>query len=462
MATGPDLATLREILGFVPSMISESNTHKALADACKQLGLPTPVSEGSKYERARSSFLALPDVGLPQLAERVLVYEHLDVRTRNGIQDVLWAAAHPLPISKRVRREIARDLDLEYLVHGARRFEALLDSLWVLDDNPFAALLNDGSNLRTRIHRHVFDNPGDWSTEELFESLGVFEASDRRFSLFLEGMTSADVVPDEAAQRHIATTMNRHLRTESVELREAGTDGGYPVFFLVSTKTATSKRPKNIVFASRSKPDIRIVDAVNNDIEIVGNAEDVLVYDRPLGADGVRWRDLQVWWKETRNLRSDAEAKSTLYKRLRSSLPAESPPQRLLYDLYHELFGTAVYDLPALLPEVWLHWDPKTVRMRGVQAMLRFRMDFLMLLPHGLRVVLEVDGMHHYARNGHPDPARYAGNMRADRELKLSGYEVFRFGSVELQDRHQARETLRHFFTDLFRSAGVEVSPLPA
>ncbi|GII32896.1 hypothetical protein [Planotetraspora mira] len=48
--------------------------------------------------------------------------------------------------------------------------------------------------------------------------------------------------------------------------------------------------------------------------------------------------------------------------------------------------------LPALLPEVWLHWDPKTVRARGTEALLRFRMDFLLLLSRGQRVVLEVDG----------------------------------------------------------------------
>ncbi|MFB7225150.1 hypothetical protein [Streptomyces sp. NPDC056227] len=31
-------------------------------------------------------------------------------------------------------------------------------------------------------------------------------------------------------------------------------------------------------------------------------------------------------------------------------------------------------DHPALLPEVWLHWDPKTVEERGPEALLRSRM----------------------------------------------------------------------------------------
>lgn len=85
-----------------------------------------------------------------------------------------------------------------------------------------------------------------------------------------------------------------------------------------------------------------------------------------------------------------------------------------------------------------MHWDPQTIRLRGKDALFRFRMDFLLLLPNHSRVVIEVDGQHHYAKEGRPSPAVYAENMRADRDLKLSGYEVFRFGADELQDEHHA------------------------
>lgn len=192
---------------------------------------------------------------------------------------------------------------------------------------------------------------------------------------------SADVIPDEPAQRHIVDTVNPHLRSVGAELRETGTDGGYPVLSVVSTRLARTQRPKNLIFATLAKPDIRFRDAINNDIEIVENADKVLVYDRPIGGDGLRWRDLQAWWKDTQQLSSEAEAKKSLYQRLIRSLPGNSPPQRNLYELYHKIHSGAVQDLPALLPEVWLHWDPKTVRERGPQALLRFRMDFLLLLP---------------------------------------------------------------------------------
>jgi hypothetical protein len=289
-------------------------------------------------------------------------------------------------------------------------------------------------------------NPGDWSTEELFERLGAFTEPHPRFARFLEGLVSADLVPDEPSQRRLVAVIDPHLRAAGVELREIGTADGYPVFGLVPVGLAHNRRPKNLIFASPTKPDLRFRDAIDNDIEIVSGAENVLVYDRPIGPEGLRWRDLEAWWKENRQISGDADAKRSLYGRLRDGLPKDSPAQRNFFVLYHHILGEAVPLLPALLPEVWLHWDPKTVQQRGREALLRSRMDFLLLLPHGQRVVLEVDGSQHYTNR-----AKYAADLRADRELKLSGYEVFRFGTAELDHEGRARGILGTFIADLFR-----------
>jgi hypothetical protein len=161
---------------------------------------------------------------------------------------------------------------------------------------------------------------------------------------------------------------------------------------------------------------------------------------------------VHAWWKDTQALNSDADAKRTLWRRMRQSVPASSPPQQMLFDLYHDIHGERIHDLPALLPEVWLHWDPQTVKARGVQAMLNLRMDFLMLLPGGHRIVLEVDGTHHYATGRLADPAAYATTMRGDRDLKLARYDVFRFGAADLDEQQSARLMLRAFFEDLFQT----------
>jgi hypothetical protein len=141
-----------------------------------------------------------------------------------------------------------------------------------------------------------------------------------------------------------------------------------------------------------------------------------------------------------------------LWQRLGRSLPDSSPPQHMLFKLFFDIHRGRIQDLPALLPEVWLHWDPQTLKARGARAMMNLRMDFLMLLPGGHRIVLEVDGKQHYATGPRADPSVYAATMRGDRDLKLARYDVFRFGAAELSDEQSAREMLQTFFDDLFRT----------
>jgi hypothetical protein len=462
MAGGRDLVALRELVGDVLDGLARMWTHREIDMECERLGLPEPppADAFSKRDRVSRSFAALPDPDLPSVAERVLAGAmplSKGLGIRHAIEDVLWAGRSGPEIPKRTRREIARDLDLDVLTSRSGQFTALLGSLWILDDDPLDFLTGTSAGLRAEIERHVIRNPGDWSAEELFEHLGALEAGDARFARFLEGLVSADVIPDEPAQRRVVATINPHLRTAGAELRETGADGGYPVFSVVPVGLARSRQPKNLIFASLAKPDIRFRDAIDNDIEITQNADKVLIYDRHISSDGIRWHDLQEWWRESQHLTDDDQVKASLYQRLISCLPANSPPQRNLYGLYHEIHGRAVPGLPALLPEVWLHWDPKTARERGREALLRHRMDFLLLLPHGQRVVLEVDGSSHYASpdGKRPDPGAYARGVRADRDLKLRGYEVFRFGATELQEFDTARILLQAFFAELFRRFGV-------
>lgn len=77
-------------------------------------------------------------------------------------------------------------------------------------------------------------------------------------------------------------------------------------------------------------------------------------------------------------------------------------------------------------------------------------MDFLLLLPGGVRVVIEIDGKHHYSDpDGRSSPRLYAEMMGADRALRLVGYEVYRFGVHELQQPN-AEEVLIGFYRSLF------------
>lgn len=78
-------------------------------------------------------------------------------------------------------------------------------------------------------------------------------------------------------------------------------------------------------------------------------------------------------------------------------------------------------------------------------------MDFLMLFSHGARIVIEVDGKQHYAdAAGKADTRVYAKMVAGDRELRLAGYEVYRFGGAELQPGPKAEHLVRSFFNSLF------------
>lgn len=451
-----DLDRLRQLLRQPLVGLKDAGTHDALGGIFRQLGL-NEAGGNTKRQRMQLALDAAPDDALPSIAERYLATFNRDPQLRNEIQEVLWVSAPSLHVPKKHRRELARALAMSDLYGDADEFMELLSRLWVLDDQGLDFLSGADRSLRARIVRHVFRNPDDWSVEELFKELGAFDCSDRRFQLFLEGMASSRVHPDEADQRRFCSVVKDALAGCGVELRETATDGGYPVFSLVSISSGALGRPKNLIFASPVKPDLRFRDAVNNDIEIVTNADKVLVYDRPLGHDGLVWRDLQEWWAERQAIANAEQAKKTLYARLLESIPASSPPQILLFRSFFETFRQHVPALPALLPEVWLHWDPKNMRDRGAAALARFRMDFLMLLPASVRVVIEVDGRQHYASSdGRADPSRYSEMVAADRDLKLVGYEVYRFGAAEL-DGLQGRRRAAEFFQRLFARHGISV-----
>ncbi|MBP2266313.1 very-short-patch-repair endonuclease [Pseudarthrobacter sp. PvP004] len=104
------------------------------------------------------------------------------------------------------------------------------------------------------------------------------------------------------------------------------------------------------------------------------------------------------------------------------------------------------FNVPALIPQVYLHYDPYT-RGRGA-TLPRQRMDFLLLMPGRRRIVLEVDGMQHYSENNRPSPDLYAQMVSEDRGLRLAGYEVYRFGGKELSGA-EAKPMLEEFFNRL-------------
>lgn len=441
---------LRSLLRDLVGNLKDSETHAQLYVICERLGMRPPAAEGSKRDRLLDSFDAASENDLIRIAENYVRHYTRDAEMRNRIQELIWLNTPCPAVPKRFRREVANRLDSENLFLNAKHFMELLESLWILEDSWASLLGTSSSTLRANIEKHVVLNPGDWPVDHLFEELGAYTCSDRRFLLFMEGLVSADVRPDVEAQHKFANVLNAALQPCQIELRVTGEEGGYPSFTAVPTGKGVKASVKNLIFASSIKPDLRFRDAINNDVEVVTNQDQVLIYDRPISSGGLTWQELQDWWAERTSAAAET-AKKTLYLRLRDSLPENSPPQRLLFESYFRRFTDAIPLLPVLLPEVWLYWDPRTALERGKDALLRFRMDFLMLLPNGVRIVIEVDGQHHFAdTSGRAAPQKYADMVAGDRDLRLAGYDVYRFGASELSGE-TAFGRAGDFFERLFK-----------
>ena len=92
------------------------------------------------------------------------------------------------------------------------------------------------------------------------------------------------------------------------------------------------------------KPDLRISDAINNDVEVVTGRDDVLIYDRRSAPKGLSWKDLQAWWETSSGVAGD-EAKRSLYKRLLAAFLITRPRSGYCSSLYFKHFTYAIPQL---------------------------------------------------------------------------------------------------------------------
>jgi hypothetical protein len=267
-------------------------------------------------------------------------------------------------------------------------------------------------------------------------------------------MLHPEVRTDPAEVKRLHAFMNKVLIHDGYELTPVEYISGAPVFAARAIGAGVPGTMKNLIFAADGPtPRIVLGDALNNDLTIVENTEHCLVYDRPPAAHGLTWSDLTTWWAERENMtKAPADDISrSLYARLDRSL-GDNDAERRILRTYAERYVRLGPDIPALIPQVYLHYDPYT-RAHHAPAtppLARQRMDFLLLLPQRVRIVIECDGNQHYAdHNGRADPSRYAEMVAEDRELRLRGYEVYRFGGAELTDTTATRGRLAAFFDRL-------------
>lgn len=446
--TQQNLTSLRDTFSQILGNQKDHYTDTRIPELLFSLGLDNCSEYSSKRRHLEKAVEDANDAQRVAAAQKALELIGFEVHERDQLQELVWDDGTAPVIPGRYRRELAEKLNNIDLFMTRTAFEQVLSEFWRLDIISVVDFTWSTPTLRKEVVRHYIENP-DWDVATLFDKLGAFQSSHARFGRFVEALASSRVLPSEPAQRKFIAVVNDTLKACGVHIVVGVGEDAFLTASLAYVGSGKQSAPKNLIFASTRKPDLRLGNALDNDIEVMSDPMDVLIYDRPIGSSGLLWRDLQAWYAQTHGI-EESQAKKSLYRRLEGCLPKSSPPQALAFTSFFKTFTTAIPELPVLLPEVWFHWDPQTVSRRGKEALLRSRMDFLLLLPGGARVVIEIDGKHHYSdTDGRSNPRLYAEMMAADRALRLVGYEVYRFGVHELQQPN-AEEVLIGFYRALF------------
>lgn len=331
----------------------------------------------------------------------------------------------------------------------------------------------------SEIARHM-DRFNDWPESYLLDSkINYLNLTDEQFMFFLEQYVNPNIHhwrwnDEEDRREHIhnaelVEVINRYINHDGYKLVVKDTIGDKDFYECISTRVGVQGQVKNIIFAAKYKPEIAFDDALNNDIRITRNENQCLVYNRSIPSSGVMWNDLVEWYVAENNLTDDQNPEVAFITRLCDCLDisfkangAKAGPETWVLQAYYNLKNELGIDLPALIPQVYLYYDPQTLKQRGYKLFEHQKMDFLMIFSHKDRIVIEIDGKQHYAEGSIASPKLYSEMVRAHREMSLLGYDVYRFGGYEFMGadadetvKNKVLDNIKQFFVRLFCKYGI-------
>ncbi len=431
------------LIGQISGIFRDRFTHAALSDGALEVGgfvVGPQMDDTSKYYRVYEALRHKTRPEMGEIARRVGVHVGDFDLAEAGLAILEERDA---PLTEITRRDVAKCFGDD--LSGERGLLELVKKYFPID-SMVTDFMSD-TTLEGLIDRHMLRNPGDWSVEELFANLGAYRCSRARFVQLIQDALHP-LARRGNAQGTLAAAVRAVLLRDGYDCVAIGEQSGYPIFEIKPLSRGVSGTPKNLIFASTGpKPEIGFADAINNDIVVLSNEDSCLIYDRNIRRDGLLWSELVEWWSSIDSASEDPAA--ALGHRLQASLSSDA--EKGLFNNYFRIYRPTLGKLlPALIPQVYLHYDPATVKnLRRRAGLPRQRMDFLLLLPNHRRIVIEVDGSHHFTRAGKASLAAYAEMVSADRDLKLSGYEIYRFGANELVG-HGAAAAIQSFFDQLW------------
>lgn len=427
-----------------------------LCDAMKSYGLTpdeTLNPNDSKKIFAKAGIRKLSDEDIEKLVLRI-AKEAEDVSLNKKMEK--WFKDQFLEFSFVTRRKLVDFFDTCTDLEGRMRLDELLEMAFDIDreykDN-FRLEFWQTVTVREFIKKHVIDDNDISYKDMLLDILEFKYVSDQTIKKFLEIIVDPEIRGKDQQERYV-NSINEIIRHDNYELVAAKKVSG-ELIYKIHKICLRNSNTKNLIFAPlNKKPDIVIDDAIDNDLKIVSDTGDSLFYTFEPNSNGLLWSKLVEWWKiKTKSTEKNADIKNKLFIRLRDSLDSEA--ERIFFKEYYMLHKNCK-DFPALIPQVYLHYDPFAKNARGNSIIYTHqRMDFLMLLPDGIRIVFEIDGKQHYSKNEKAAPELYAEMVTDTRNLMIKGYEVYRFGGYEFMEEQNPKNMINNFFNRLFAKYSV-------
>jgi hypothetical protein len=325
------MANVHDLRSEIAEALARQSAN-VLPNACARLGLdPGDTDEAWKSKRGYvlKRLAAQPEEFLVELAHKVLRDSESE-SLRQALET--FALGGGLRITLITRQNLLDELLMIGPIEGRINFISFLKRIWPLDHMPSTDSRFDTA--AGDIGQHMVNND-DWDYDYLFgDYLQLKPGPDERFLKFLEQAVHPSVRVGDTQQKYVAV-INKHLASDGFHLEPFTDISGYPVYRAVAINAGVRGSVKNLIFAANGpKPEIVLGDAINNDIQIVKNAEYCLVYDLPISQSGLLWSDLVAWWAAKHGTNTPAvEMERRLYRRLEMSLG--SPPEKLLFDAYY-------------------------------------------------------------------------------------------------------------------------------
>lgn len=403
----------------------------------------------SKRNYAKAGLVKLSEERIIELSKRIAKDAESDSLNRQ-MEEYLGDSIFEFTYI--TRRKLADYFDMCPNFEGKMRLDELLRGIWNIDapynDEEDMFIFNRVS-IGEYIMQHVIINDDISYKDMLLDILQFKYISDSSLIKFLEKMVNPEVRTGEEQIQYV-NGINEIIGADGFEMAVSGRISN-ELIYKIYKKNMVCGNMKNLVFAPLGKkPDIVIDDAIDNELKIVGDTDNCLFYNFEPNSDGLSWKTLVKWW-EPKSLNENVQ--QDLFTRLLNSM--DSKPEKYFFTQYYKIYEERE-DFPALIPQVYLHYDPHAKIWRGSGVVYTHqRMDFLMLLSNGVRIVIEIDGKQHYSEGDKSSPKLYSEMVIDTRELQLKGYEVYRFGGYEFMNITESKRMIGDFFEKLFKKYSI-------